>query len=164
MEQYYYYSLAHANEVFSPLSWHIFQDVHCHYVNLSELLNIQTLHIRSRHLNVLLSINIYNGPKFCLSILENSALMFFYVLISHSADRIIQFRSIQLVIYLLKHLFNKSRDSAVGITTGCGLDYPRVGVRVPVGSRTFTFPCHSDRLWDPPSLLSNGYQGHFPLG
>jgi hypothetical protein len=36
------------------------------------------------------------------------------------------------------------------------------GVRVPVGSRIFTSPYCSDRLWGTLSLLSNGYRGLFP--
>jgi hypothetical protein len=39
-----------------------------------------------------------------------------------------------------------SRDSVVGIATGYGLDDRGVGVRVPVGSRILSFPCHPDRL------------------
>jgi hypothetical protein len=57
-----------------------------------------------------------------------------------------------------------SRDSSVGITTGYGLDDRGVGVRVPVGSRIFSYPCRPDRLWPPPNLLSNGYRRLFPLG
>jgi hypothetical protein len=57
-----------------------------------------------------------------------------------------------------------SRDSAVSIATGYGLDDRGVGARVLVGSRIFTSPCHPDRLWGPPNLLSNGYWGLFSGG
>jgi hypothetical protein len=49
--------------------------------------------------------------------------------------------------------------SAVGIATVYGLDNRWVGVRVPVGSRIFSSPRRPDRIWGPPSLLSNGYGG-----
>jgi hypothetical protein len=48
--------------------------------------------------------------------------------------------------------------------TGYKLDDLGVGVRVPVGARIFSSPRRPDRLWGPPSLLSNGYWGRFPQG
>jgi hypothetical protein len=57
-----------------------------------------------------------------------------------------------------------SRDSSVGIATGYGLDNRGVGVRVPEGARNFSSPRRPDRLWGPPSLLSNEYRWHFPRG
>jgi hypothetical protein len=39
-----------------------------------------------------------------------------------------------------------SQDSVVGIATSYGLDDRGVGVRVPVGSRIFTYPNRPDRL------------------
>jgi hypothetical protein len=39
-----------------------------------------------------------------------------------------------------------------------------VGVRVPVGSRTFSSPCRPDRLWGPSGLLSNGCPEIFTRG
>jgi hypothetical protein len=39
-----------------------------------------------------------------------------------------------------------SRDSVVGIATSYGLDDPGVGVRVPVGSRIFSYPDRPDQL------------------
>jgi hypothetical protein len=57
-----------------------------------------------------------------------------------------------------------SRDSAVGIAIGYGLDDGVVGVRVPVGSRIFSSPHRPDRLRGPPSLLFNVYGGLFSRG
>jgi hypothetical protein len=53
-----------------------------------------------------------------------------------------------------------SRDSAVCIATGYGLDDRGVGVRVPVGLRIFSTPRRPDRLC-PPTFLSTGYRGLF---
>jgi hypothetical protein len=55
----------------------------------------------------------------------------------------------------------ENHGSAVGIETGYGLDERGFGVRVPVGSRIFTSPNRSHRLWGPPSLLWNRYRGFF---
>jgi hypothetical protein len=53
-------------------------------------------------------------------------------------------------------------QSAVGIATGYGLDGRGVKVSVPGGERFFFR--HPDRFWGPSSILSNEYQGLFPLG
>jgi hypothetical protein len=58
----------------------------------------------------------------------------------------------------------QSRDSVVSIATAYGLEDRGIGVRVPVGSRILYSPRRPDRLWDPPNLLSGGYQGSFPRG
>jgi hypothetical protein len=58
----------------------------------------------------------------------------------------------------------RSRDGAVGIATGYGLDDQGVGVRVPVGSRIFSSPRRPERIWGPPNLLFNGYRGLFLRG
>jgi hypothetical protein len=57
-----------------------------------------------------------------------------------------------------------SWDSAAGIATGYGLDDRGVGVRVPVGSRIFSSPCHREWLWGPSNHLSTGYQGTLSPG
>jgi hypothetical protein len=53
----------------------------------------------------------------------------------------------------------KSRNGSVGIATGYGPNYRRVGVRVPVVWRMFMFPWCPDQPYCPPNLLSNGYKG-----
>jgi hypothetical protein len=50
------------------------------------------------------------------------------------------------------------------LCTGYGLDDRGVGVRVPVRSRVFCSPHHSDWLWGLANILSDGYQGLFPQG
>jgi hypothetical protein len=54
---------------------------------------------------------------------------------------------------------NWSRDSAVGIVIGYGLDDRDVGVPVPVGPGILSSPCCPGRLWGPPSLVSSRYRG-----
>jgi hypothetical protein len=44
------------------------------------------------------------------------------------------------------------------------LDDGGVDVRVPLGSRIFTFPYRPDGFWGPPNSLSNGYRGLFLQG
>jgi hypothetical protein len=64
----------------------------------------------------------------------------------------------------IRTLLLNSRDSSVGIATGYGLDDRQVGVRVLVGPRVFSSSRRPDRLWGPPSHLSNGYRRPFPRG
>jgi hypothetical protein len=61
-----------------------------------------------------------------------------------------------LLLYLLLQLLVLLLLLLWDIATGYRLDIQGVGVRVPVGARIFTSPCCPDRLWGPPSLLSNG--------
>jgi hypothetical protein len=68
-------------------------------------------------------------------------------------------------LHFIQNLWRiRSRDSALDITTGCGLDDLRFGVRAPVGSRILCFPQRPDRLWHQPNVLSDGYRGLFPGG
>jgi hypothetical protein len=49
------------------------------------------------------------------------------------------------------------------IVSGYGLDDRAIEVRSPAEARGFfLYPLYPDRLWGPPSLLSNGYWGSFP--
>jgi hypothetical protein len=74
----------------------------------------------------------------------------------------------QMIRNWSKHIcppfINLSRDSAVGIATGYGLDSWGVGVPVPLGAKFLFSPRRPHRVWAPPSLLSNGYRGSFPGG
>jgi hypothetical protein len=63
-----------------------------------------------------------------------------------------------------KYIFSGSWDSVVGIVTVYRLDDQGVGVQVPEESSVFSSPRHPDWLWDPPSLLFNGYQVFFSPG
>jgi hypothetical protein len=58
----------------------------------------------------------------------------------------------------------ESRDNAVCIATGYGLDNREIGVRVAVGSRIFCSPRRPGRLWGPPNLHTMGIGGSFPGG
>jgi hypothetical protein len=66
------------------------------------------------------------------------------------------------IYYALERGF-KSRDSSVGIALGYGLDDWGSRVRFPAGAGNFSLhPPRPERLWGPPSLLSDRYQGLFP--
>jgi hypothetical protein len=75
----------------------------------------------------------------------------------------VRLRPLAFKYFPILHL-SGSRGSVAGMATGYGLDYWGVGVRVPLGSRIFFSPRRPDRLWCPPSLLSNGLPGAlFPV-
>jgi hypothetical protein len=65
---------------------------------------------------------------------------------------------LSICIFLVISVNNmRSRDSAVGIASGYGMNDQEV--EVPVGSRIFFSPCLSDPLWGPPNFLLNWYRG-----
>jgi hypothetical protein len=63
----------------------------------------------------------------------------------------------RLALWNLPNIPN-GRNSVVGIVTDYRLEDRGVGVRVPVGARIFFSARRPDRLWGPPSLLSNEYR------
>jgi hypothetical protein len=63
------------------------------------------------------------------------------------------------LVKLLSLIRSRSRDSAVALAIGYGVDDRDVGVQVQVGSRIFSSPRRPDRLWGLPSLISNEYGG-----
>jgi hypothetical protein len=52
----------------------IFYDIEYHYDIILEKLNLQTLHIRRRHIDALFLINAFCGTKYCPSVLETVGL------------------------------------------------------------------------------------------
>jgi hypothetical protein len=68
-------------------------------------------------------------------------------------------------MYRIHICYVESRDSSLGIALGYGLDDRGSGVRFPAGGwEFFPSPPRPERLWVPPSPLSNGYQGLFAWG
>jgi hypothetical protein len=88
------------------------------------------------------SLNQQQATKYSCAVTKNSQIVLATVTFSEST-----------------HIKCRSRDSVVSIATGYGLE--GVEIRVPVGSRIFSFPRHPDRLWGPFNLLSNEYRGLF---
>jgi hypothetical protein len=67
-------------------------------------------------------------------------------------------------IHLVCLMPNSLSIGTIGVATGFGLDERGVGVGVPGWTGILTSPRRPDRLWGPPSLLSNGYRRLFPQG
>jgi hypothetical protein len=63
-------------------------------------------------------------------------------------------------LYCLLNDLRGIRDSAVGIATGYGLEDREVGVRVPVGLRTFSSSHRPDQLWAHPASYPMGTVGN----
>jgi hypothetical protein len=64
---------------------------------------------------------------------------------------------------IMRKAFNTgSRDNSVGIAMGYRMDGR--GSIPDTGKTLFSSPQRPDRLWGPPSLLSNGYRRFFPVG
>jgi hypothetical protein len=61
----------------------------------------------------------------------------------------------------IKYAMGKARrrDTSFGMSKGYGVDY--LG-SIPGGARFFSPPRRPHRLWDPPSIKSNGYRLLFP--
>jgi hypothetical protein len=58
-----------------------------------------------------------------------------------------------------------NQGSSVCIGTKPRAGRPKYGASISYrGKKFFSSPRRPDRLWDPFALLSNGYQGLFPLG
>jgi hypothetical protein len=67
------------------------------------------------------------------------------------------------IMYILKKYQYISLGSSVSIVSGYGLDDRTIEVRSPAEAKGFFLqPLSPDQLWDPPSLLYNGYRGSFP--
>jgi hypothetical protein len=58
----------------------------------------------------------------------------------------------------------RRRDSVIVIETGYGLDDKGIGVRVPVGSRTFSSPCRPVWIWVHPTFYEMSNEGSFRRG
>jgi hypothetical protein len=105
--------------------------------------------------------------------LHNSTVSYLFKCKSHISTQLILFFVSMCHLWLLVHSGEKfkifyinfvSWDSVVSIATGYGLDDRGVGVRVPVGSWTFSSPHHPDWLWGPPTSYPMGTRGFLPGG
>jgi hypothetical protein len=102
---------------------------------------------------------IHTIPSYLSKIINDSQISF-YLLYRHVCVSV----RIPVRCNFLTLSNSMSRGSSVGIATGYELHYRGVGVPVPLASRIFYSPLRPHRLWGPPDLLSNRYQGLFPRG
>jgi hypothetical protein len=67
--------------------------------------------------------------------------------------------------WTLYRTISGSQVSSGSIVSDYGLDNRAIGIQSPAEAKEFSsvLLC-PDRLWDPPTLLSNGYRGSFPRG
>jgi hypothetical protein len=87
-----------------------------------------------------------------------------YICNTFNHNPILNLSKLYVEIYLIYYWkLICSRDIAVIIATGYGLDDRGVGFRVAVGSRIFISPRRPDRMWYPPNYLSSVYRWLFPL-
>jgi hypothetical protein len=98
-------------------------------------------HTNGKHVGFLKKCN----WKSCYSVQENLHQCIYITLTSWTQDNITSQTDPYFALLQLE------------VRTGYGLDDREVGVRVSVGARFFFSPRGPDRLWGPPSLISNGY-------
>jgi hypothetical protein len=89
---------------------------------------------------------------------------FYFQTNSRNRRHYIRYLVEQTEIFLRTVAYSRSRDSAVGIVTGYGMDDRRVRVRVLVRSRIFSSSRRPDLLRGPHNLISNGYRGALSPG
>jgi hypothetical protein len=59
-------------------------------------------------------------------------------------------------------MYTREPGYSVSIVSGYGLEDRAIAVWSPAGAKDFSCSLCPDRLWGPPSLLSNGYRVPFP--
>jgi hypothetical protein len=83
-------------------------------------------------------------------------------ILRHGTFRLYLPAEIKVCYWILSPLkmYRQGPGSSDSIVSDYGLDDRAIGVRSPAGEKDFSiYPLCPDRLWGPPSLLSNGYRG-----